>query len=65
MSGKGQRGNRGSSEEQQSQPRRMMGHGPPGMGGAQIEKAKDARGALSRLIRYLGDYKTHLVGIVF
>jgi ATP-binding cassette subfamily B protein len=43
----------------------MMGHGPPGMGGAQIEKAKDARGALSRLIRYLGDYKTHLVGIVF
>jgi hypothetical protein len=50
MSGQGQRGNRGSGREQQSQPRRMMGRGPHGMGGGRIEKAKDVRGTLSRLI---------------
>jgi ATP-binding cassette subfamily B protein len=33
------------------------------MGG--IEKAKDARGALNRLVSYLGDYKIHLVVIAF
>jgi ATP-binding cassette subfamily B protein len=37
----------------------MMGRGPHGMGA--IEKAKDARGAFNRLIRYLGEYKVHLV----
>jgi len=39
----------------------MMGRGPHGMGA--IEKAKDARGAFNRLVRYLGDYKVHLVVI--
>ncbi len=39
----------------------MMGRGPHAMG--TIEKAKDARGALNRLIRYLGDYKIHLAVI--
>ncbi len=37
----------------------MGGRGPGRMGN--IEKAKDARSALTRLIRYLGDYKFHLV----
>jgi ATP-binding cassette subfamily B protein len=41
----------------------MMGRGPHGMGGTRIEKAKDVRGTLSRLIRYLGAYKIHLVGV--
>jgi len=39
----------------------MMGRGPHAMG--TIEKPKDARGALNRLIRYLGDYKIHLAVI--
>jgi ATP-binding cassette subfamily B protein len=38
-----------------------MGRGPHGMGA--VEKAKDAKGAFNRLVRYLGDYKTHLVVI--
>ncbi|MCW3990807.1 MAG: ABC transporter ATP-binding protein/permease [Candidatus Bathyarchaeota archaeon] len=58
MSGHGQQRN-SRDDSQQSQPRRMMGRGPHG-GGA-VEKAKDARGAFNRLVRYLGDYKTHLV----
>jgi len=58
MSGHGQQGN-SRDDSQQSQPRRMMGRGPHGMGA--VEKAKDARGAFNRLVRYLGDYKTHLV----
>ncbi|MBC8498281.1 ABC transporter ATP-binding protein [Candidatus Bathyarchaeota archaeon] len=37
----------------------MMGRGPHAMGN--IEKPKDARGALNRLIRYLGDYKVQLL----
>ncbi len=60
MSGQGQQGNSGD-DRQQSRPRRMMGRGPHGMGA--IEKAKDARGAFNRLVRYLGDYKVHLVVI--
>jgi ATP-binding cassette subfamily B protein len=39
----------------------MMGRGPHGMGA--VEKAKDARGAFNRLVRYLGDYKPQLVVI--
>ncbi len=39
----------------------MMGRGPHAMGS--VEKPKDARGALNRLIRYLGDYKIHLAVI--
>jgi len=37
----------------------MMGRGPHAVGS--IEKPKDAKGAFSRLIRYLGDYKSHLL----
>jgi ATP-binding cassette subfamily B protein len=39
----------------------MMGRGPHG-GGA-VEKAKDARSAFNRLVRYLGDYKALLIVI--
>ncbi len=39
----------------------MMGRGPHGMG--PVEKAKDARGAFNRLVRYLGDYKLLIVVI--
>ncbi|UCH38325.1 MAG: ABC transporter ATP-binding protein [Candidatus Bathyarchaeota archaeon] len=35
------------------------------MGAARIEKAKDARGALIRLAKYLGNYRAHLVVIFF
>ena len=61
MSGTGRQGDREGNEREQPQPRRVMGRGPHGM--SSIEKAKDARGALSRLIRYLGDYKIHLMVI--
>ena len=60
MSGHGQQGNN-KDDGQQTRPRRMMGRGPHGMGA--VEKAKDARGAFNRLVRYLGDYKAHLVVI--
>ena len=60
MSGHGQQGNN-KDDGQQPQPRRMMGRGPHMMGA--VEKAKDARGAFSRLVRYLGDYRAHLVVI--
>ena len=47
--------------QQQPQTRRVMGRGPHMMGN--IEKPKDARGALNRLVGYLGDYKIHLIVI--
>ena len=62
MSGHKQHGNT-RDERQQPQPRRMMGRGPHAMGA--VEKAKDARGAFNRLVRYLGDYKIHLAVIAF
>ena len=61
MSGTERQGERGGNDQQQPQPRRMMGRGPHAMGS--VEKPKDARGALNRLIRYLGDYKIHLAVI--
>ena len=47
-----------------TQARGMMGrgHGPMGMGN--IEKAQDARGALTRLLGYLSNYRIHLVAII-
>ena len=59
MSRAGQGGDRG--REERPQPRRMMGRGPHGMGA--VEKAKDVRGALKRLLAYLGDYRVHLTVI--
>ncbi len=60
MSGHGQQGN-SKDDGQRSRPRRMTGRGPHGMGA--VEKAKDARSAFNRLVRYLGDYKVLLVVI--
>ena len=40
-------------------PRMGRGHGPGGMGG--VEKAKDARGTLIRLLSYLGEYRMTLI----
>jgi ATP-binding cassette subfamily B multidrug efflux pump len=53
---------RDRDREEQPQPRRMMGRGPHSMGA--VEKAKDARGALKRLLTYLGDYRVHLTVII-
>ncbi len=41
----------------------MTGHGPM-RGGSKIEKARDARGALCRLLVYLRPYKWALVGVL-
>ena len=47
-------------QDQQQQPRMgRRGHGPGGMGG--VEKAKDARGTLKRLLSYLGEYRMQLI----
>ncbi|MBD3206417.1 hypothetical protein GF319_08755, partial [Candidatus Bathyarchaeota archaeon] len=48
-------------EEKTKQPQRVMRRGP-GMG-AKVEKAKDPRKALRRLLGYLGTYK-RLIAIV-
>ena len=37
-------------------PKRRMG--PPGRGMAPVEKAKDFKGSIGKLIRYIGSYKT-------
>jgi len=63
MSEERQRGNRERDRAQRPRPQQMMGRGPHGMDGARIERAKDVKGALSRLIRYLGTYKSHLVAV--
>ncbi len=63
MSEERQRSNRERDRAQRPRPQQMMGRGPHGMGGARIERAKDVKGALSRLIRYLGTYKSHLVAV--
>jgi len=50
-----------SNRDQQDKPReqpRMMAHGPGMMG--TVEKAKDPRGALRRLLGYIGAYRGHI-----
>jgi len=53
-----------ADDKDTTQARGMMGrgHGPMGMGN--IEKAQDARGALTRLLGYLSNYRIHLVAII-
>ena len=55
MSGPKQNG----KEDQPKPTMGRRGHGPGGMGG--VEKAKDARGTLKRLLGYLGEYRMQLV----
>jgi ATP-binding cassette subfamily B protein len=57
------RPNQNGKDEPQQAPRMgRRGHGPGGMGG--IEKAKDARGTLRRLLSYLGEYRVTLVIVI-
>jgi ATP-binding cassette subfamily B multidrug efflux pump len=54
-----------SMDRQTRQPVIAAGPGPGGRGrGAKIEKARDVRGTLRRLIAYLGPYKWALVGVL-
>jgi len=59
MSGHGPRGRASEEREQRSG---MMHRGPRGMGN--IEKAKDVRGTLGRLLAYLGEYRLHVMAVV-
>ena len=58
MSGHGPRGKASDEREQRSG---MMHRGPRGMGN--IEKAKDVRGTLGRLLAYLGEYRLHVIAV--
>ena len=58
MSGHGPRGRASEEREQRSG---MMHRGPRGMGN--IEKAKDVRGTLGRLLAYLGEYRLHVIAV--
>ena len=40
-------------------PKRRMG--PPGRGMAPVEKAKDFKGSIGKLIRYIGSYKIAII----
>jgi ATP-binding cassette subfamily B protein len=55
-------GRKNSQEEEREQRRGMMHRGPGRM--SSIEKAKDPRGAFSRLLSYLSEYKIHLAVII-
>lgn len=52
---------RDSSKKEREQKPRMMRRGPQSM--RTIEKAKDSRGALRRLLSYLTEYKIHLIAV--
>ncbi len=52
---------RGRASEEREQRSGVMRHGPRGMGN--IEKAKDVRGTLGRLLSYLGEYRRHIVAV--
>ena len=52
-----------NSERIQKKPRGGMGHGPMG-GGAPIEKPKDMKNGLSKLVRFLKPYTTFILVVV-
>jgi len=52
---------RDNSEKGQEQTPRMMHRGPRSLG--TIEKVKDPRGALRRLLGYVGEYRPHLIAV--
>ncbi len=54
-------GPRGKASEERDQRSGMMRRGPRGMGS--IEKAKDVRGTLGRLLGYLGEYRLHVMAV--
>jgi ATP-binding cassette subfamily B multidrug efflux pump len=55
-------GHGNSKDSKEAAPPRRMGGRHGGMGN--IEKAKDARGTLKRLLNYLGEYKVLLIVVV-
>jgi ATP-binding cassette subfamily B multidrug efflux pump len=62
MSGHTPHGGRGQPGEEREQRTGMMRRGPRGMGS--VEKAKDPRGALRRILGYLSEYRAHLVAVI-
>ncbi len=54
-------GPRGRASEEREQRGGMMHRGPRGMGN--IEKAKDVRGTMNRLLGYLGEYRQHVLAV--
>jgi ATP-binding cassette subfamily B multidrug efflux pump len=62
MSGHTPHGGRGQPGEEREQRTGMMRRGPQGMGS--VEKAKDPRGALRRILGYLSEYRAHLVAVI-
>jgi ATP-binding cassette subfamily B multidrug efflux pump len=52
---------RGRASEERDQRSGMMHRGPRGMGS--VEKAKDVRGTLGRLLGYLGEYRLHVMAV--
>ena len=62
MSGHGNSGRNGQDTKEKAPPRRMGRGGHGGMGS--IEKAKDVRGTLRRLLNYLGEYSLLLIVVV-
>jgi ATP-binding cassette subfamily B multidrug efflux pump len=62
VSGHTPHGGRGQPGEEREQRTGMMRRGPRGMGS--VEKAKDPRGALRRILGYLSEYRAHLVAVI-
>ena len=62
MSGHSPQGGRGQPGEERERRAGMARRGPRGMGS--VEKAKDPRGALRRILSYLSDYRAHLVAVI-
>jgi len=62
MSGHGKSGRNGQDTKEKAPPRRMGRGGHGGMGS--IEKAKDVKGTLRRLLSYLGEYSLLLIVVV-
>jgi ATP-binding cassette subfamily B multidrug efflux pump len=62
VSGHTPHGGRGQPGEEREQRTGMMRRGPQGMGS--VEKAKDPRGALRRILGYLSEYRAHLVAVI-
>ena len=55
-------GGRGQPGEERERRAGMARRGPRGMGS--VEKAKDPRGALRRILSYLSDYRAHLIAVI-
>jgi len=52
------------NQSTQNQPRRGSMRGPMGMGMGSTEKAKDFKGTLKKLIKYIGSYNVAIVAVI-